>query len=217
MYSFRAVDRVGTAADWNRRMREYLEIMGAHHGILKKTCCGIDFRLSSPFIRRDVGQSTMVVECRNAADTLCGFAILKTQLPSDCVYIVLICSIRPGVGRALIAELVSMSTQSQRYLVARSTDQALGFYLRFGFRLFNWQATDGYLTIGEDAITRWLQIQVDKKASRQSVRDELCRRRWIDENDLEWPMILVRRIEPRSDVRRSCRLRSMSEACTLRD
>lgn len=215
MHSFRVYRREEDDVGWATRLRGYIELMTTHYGVKNKTCCGIDVRLSGPFVRRDVGLATAAIECV-IDENICGFALLKTHMPSDCVYIVLVCSFQPGVGRNLMSHLVSTPSWSQRYLVARSTDQALGFYLHLGFRLFNFQGTHGYITIGDEDITNWLRKTVEAKTPRNNVRDELRRRRWIEEEDLEWPVILVRRVDVPTSARRSSRIQAKVEACTLR-
>lgn len=219
MYTFNVLHK-NDFPDWSEHLKKYLALMTTHYGVTKKTCCGIDFRQSAGFLRRDVGQSTIIVECSVKGEVR-GFAMLKTQLRSDCLYVVLMCSLLKGVGRAIVSHVASLGCCTQRYLVLRSTDDALGFYLRLGFRLFNWQGTDGYATIGDSDITNWLSNVVEAHKPRDPIREELYRRHWIEYEDLEWPLILVRnaRAESNADsvVRRSSRLLSKVEACTLRD
>lgn len=219
MFTFKEISRGSSSnREWNAILRSYLDRMVTHFGVHKNACCGIDFRRSAPFLRRDVGQTTHVVECyRTGTAVICAFAMLKVSLPSDCMYVALMCSLRKGCGRALVGHLATTPSFPQQYIVLRSTDAALGFYLKMGFLVFNWQGIGSYMTVGDRRLTEWLDRAREDPNSRELVHKELCLRLWIEEDELEWPLMIVRSVEgARTTTRHSARLRQKAEACTFR-
>ena len=207
-------------AAWQRLLRERMSRMTTHHGVKNKVCCDIDFRFSAPFYRRDVARVDIVLECYRG-DTLSGFAMLKTTLSVSCLYLVLMCSMERGVGRQLIKRMLEDHTHAHRYLVTRSTDRALGFYLRLGFQLFNWFGTESYATLGDAQLTE--RLRAAKTADmRTALRVELNARHWTEPDEEEWPLILCRQCSTSDDAiprprRQSSRLIQMAAECTFRD
>ena len=217
MVRFEATAREDRGDTWKDLIDKRVALMSHHHGLKNKTCCGIDFRKSARFMRLDVARCTLLLDCFDDANDIIGFAMIKTNLPSNSIYIVLMTSFRPGTGRMLMQHASNLPGYAQRYIVLRSTDHALGFYLKLGFRLFNWHGTEGYVTASDGKLTDLLR-SCSQANARAGVLSELRRRRWIDSEAEEWPLLIQRHAyTPSPSIRQSPRLKNMSEACTRLD
>ena len=205
---FRIVETVrADDVAWRKKLMDNIALMKTHFGSSAHTCCGIDIRKSARFIRLDVTHSTHVFDCLDATDKVVGFAMVRTNLPSNCVYIALMTSFVPGVGRYLVQHISQLRSRVQRYIVLRSTNEALGFYLKLGFRLFNWHGTQGYIAMNDDKLTKKLASAPNEHA-RAAILEELRQRHWIDTKDTEWPLVMQRTAyTPTVSVRQSPRFR----------
>lgn len=180
--------------------------MGNVHGVKKKVCAGIDVRLSAPFVQRDLMHAHELLDMYDETRQHIGFAFIKTNLTP--LYISLLGSFQSGGGYAIIYELQQTHRFDHSKIVVRSTNAALGFYLKLNFRLFDWSGVESkYVGEGDEDLTRSL-----RNGATEETRVELHRRSWVNEDEEEWPLLTVRRVALN---RPSARLRSRHEASLL--
>lgn len=193
-------------AEWRRLVADRLTLMGNVHGVKKKVCAGIDVRRSAPFVQRDLMHAHELLDLYDKDRQHVGFAFLKTNLTA--LYISLLASFRPGGGYAIVYELQHAPRFQHSRIVVRSTDAALGFYLKLRFRLFDWSGMESkYVGEGDEDLTESL-----RNGAIEATRLELHRRSWVNEDEKEWPLLTVRRVALN---RSSVRLRSRYEASLL--
>lgn len=182
------------ASAWKRLVRARVDTMCAHHGTKNGQCRGIDVRMSAPFVGRELMQCNLLYDAYDPDGVLVGFALLSTRKRS-CLYIALMASFRAGVGRRIVEWLVHDPVHSHRFLAARATTTAVGFYLLMQFRLFSWASIDHYVAGGSDPFTSRLQAAVHRRSRQdlEHVRDMLRMHHWIDASQQEWPMLIPRR------------------------
>lgn len=193
-------------ADWKRLVMSRLSLMRETHGAQDKACAGIDLRLSAPFVRRDLLHAHEVLDMRDESGDIVGFAFIKTNWAA--LYVCLLVSLKPGVGSSIVYELQQTSRFVHSKIAVRSTDAALGFYLKLNFRLFDWSGVEAdYVGEGDEELTRLLRGGAAKET-----RAELCRRMWLNDGEEEWPLLTVRRAALN---RSSARIRSRYESSLL--
>lgn len=196
-------------SDWKMLVTERLHLMCEAHGIHKKVCSGIDLRMSAPFVQRDLMRSHELLDMHDTDDNLLGFAFLKTKLTS--LYIALLVSCAPGVGYATLYELQRTRRFAHPAIVVRSTDKALGFYLKLKFRLFDWAGAEtGFVGDGDQHLTQSL-----RDGAVDATRQELRRRGWLNDDEEEWPLLTVRFTECPIVNRSSARVRARRELSLL--
>ena len=183
------MERVGTVVTkcpWKDLIHKLLKDTINTHG--DRT--DIDLRLSSPFVRQEVMGANTCILAKFQSEVL-GFALIKKKAAvSSVLYVTLMVSFKPGVGRLLVSHLATTHDMTERFLVVRATDRALGFYLRLGFTLFNYSAVPR----PDIDLTRSLHAALtngDDEALGK-VRSVLHHRNWIDSDATEWPMLLRR-------------------------
>ncbi len=197
---------------WKDLVEARIAMMCASHGRTRKVCSGIDIRRSAPFVRRDLMHAHELLDVTDDDGTVCGFAFVKIQYAP--LYVSLIVSLKSGVGHFMMHELQTTTRYTHPKMVVRSTDKALGFYLKLKFRLFDWSTLEtGYVGDGDEVLTRKLDGSKEKM---QATREELLRRNWLNDDELEWPLVLPRaRFIAPGTTRRSSRLRDRHEASLL--
>lgn len=196
--------------EWKRLVIERLNNMSTFHNVRRrKICAGIDIRISAPFVRKDLLHAHELLDMRDDDGALLGFAFVKTNLAP--LYVSLVASFSPGIGHALLYELQNTSRFHHSKIVLRSTDNALGFYLKLNFHLFDWTGVEsGYVGGGDEALTNLL-----RQGDRTLIRREMLRRAWLNEDEVEWPLVLAR-VTPSPEHRSSARLRARLESSRLK-
>ena len=192
--------------DWKTLVMSRLTQLGNVHGVNKKVCAGIDMRVSAPFVQRDLMHAHELLDMYDETRQHIGFAFLKTN--STPLYVSLLGSLRVGAGYAIVYELQQTDRFDHFKIVVRSTNAALGFYLKLNFRLFDWSGVESkYVGEGDEDLTQRL-----RNGATEETRRELHRRSWVNEDEDEWPLLTVRRVALN---RSSVRLRSRYEASLL--
>lgn len=195
--------------DWKDIVRSRLNKMKIHYGGDVHQCCGIDLRLSAPYVRQELMHCDTCIDYLRE-DKLVGFVFLK--LKPSCIYLSLMCSLERGVGKHIVLHLCDSSHYTQRHIAVRSTDRALGFYLYMGFVLFNWYTADDYISHGDESLTQQLTTQIHVSSFRRQVQGLLRMRQWVEPEMEEWPLIVTRTVVKNVDgLRRSSRLRAQAE------
>lgn len=187
---------VGNGA-WNKMIRLLIAKTAAHYPSNTRWPAGLDLRLTYPFVRRELMQADMCAHALSPTegDTI-GFAVLKYS-NTRCLYVALLVSFKPGVGRLLVDFLVSSARFSQEHIVLRSTDAALGFYIHLGFVLVDWYSAcefgSNYSTDAELTTRLGKAIAVKDAAEKNRIRQVLTFRDWCEHDDEEWPLLLPRK------------------------
>lgn len=194
---------------WTRLVHARIGAMCAHHGSTADgDCCGIDVRLSAPFVAKELTRCDLLYDAYDSADsaTLLGFALVSTRKRS-CLYVALIASFSDGVGRAIVGHLARDPAHPHRFLAARATTKSLGFYLRLEFRLFKWVSIESYVGGGSEQFTAKLEAALARRSRPElaAVRQLLRMHHWIDPTQEEWPMLLRRHDPAQATLRRSPR------------
>ena len=192
----------------------------AHYSPSKRCllCTGIDLRLSYPFVRSELMHSHKCIRVFSVTDSLIGFVLIKDHaIHPKYLYVPLLVSFEPGIGRLLINELRTNTSFDQEFIALRSTDKALGFYLRLGFVLIDWNTvSDVGITLVYDAeLTKQLKIAVSVKNSGliTKIHQILITRDWCEYDAEEWPLAIPRVCEKKEEItgcRRSPRLRKQT-------
>lgn len=195
-------------AAWKSLVVERLRLMCATYGVRNKVSAGIDLRMSGEFVQKDILRAHELLDVYDANNELTSFAFLKKY--RALLYIALIVSLTPGGGQSILYELQHTPRFVHSCMVVRSTDRALPFYLKCNFRLFDWAGVEsGYVGDGDERLTSNL-----RNGAIDATRDELRRRSWLHDDELEWPLLTFRDV-PQSSTRSSARLRSRREAKLL--
>ena len=131
-------------ASWQTNIRDHLALMREAYDGNKRVCCGIDTRLSAAFVKQELMACDALIRV-GASGVTVGFAFVNTKKFS-CMHASLMSAFRKGVGRVIIHFLRDTYESDSKYLTLRSTDLALGFYLRMGFLVFNEASIDEYIS-----------------------------------------------------------------------
>ena len=208
--------------EWTDIASDLIRRMSVAHNGTKTTCAGIDVRLSSPFVRQEVIGANVCLVAHDACPNfdVVGFAFVKKRTSQNAIYVTLMSSFKKGVGRAIVTYLVNTDFLAGRFLVVRSTDDALSFYLAMGFTLFDYLSLDSYVGDSDIKLTQKLQeaITASNVNALVKVRDTLITRNWIDSEFTEWPLLLRRNHDPNafSSSRHSERLKERAQSQHLK-
>ena len=190
---------------WNDRIKELIHQTVAKYG-KPSYCAGIDLRLNTRFVMQEIlGAHTCIRVVENGA-TL-GFALIK-EFNDKFLYVTLIVSFSNGVGGYLMKTLRSTAQFAHQYLILRSTDAALRFYLKQNFLLVDWNGlyTEAGRTVTTDfALTEQLDKCVRENKMLTAIRTILTIRDWCDRDTKEWPLIACRDACAREDANSTCR------------
>lgn len=211
---------------WRQISKLLLRKTMDYHGTTnrKHNCVGMDLRLSQPFVSREVMNAHMCIRVFAVSDPRdpIGFAFLKKISTEKCLYITLLVSFESGIGTHLIEFLHNCDKFHEQFIVLRSTDEALPFYVKRGFTLFDW--TSLYDGIPPYAIDRNLTCELYSalsfKKSTDAVRSALVFRNWCEYDAKEWPLILLRNFpedEYATDITRRTSLRLKSKRDALKN
>lgn len=204
---------------WNDRIKGLIRQTVAKYG-KPSYCAGIDLRMNTRFVMQEIlGAHTCVRVVEDGATV--GFALIK-EFNDKFLYITLIVSFLKGVGRYLMQTLREDAQFRHQFLILRSTDAALSFYLKQNFLLVDWNGlyTDAGCTITTDpGLTRDLDECVRDNRALDAMRTTLTTRDWCDRDTQEWPLIARRNIceniAAPSTCRRSERLRAKNRELTF--
>ena len=185
----------------------------------KRNCVGIDLRFSHPFVAREIMNAHLCVRVFAFSEPRdpVGFAFLKKMGRGRCLYVTLLVSFRSGIGTRLIDFLRDSQDFDQEFIVLRSTDEAIPFYVKRGFILVDWPSLyDSPPPYAIDCtLTTRLYASRVAENSLDAVRRTLVFRDWCEHDAKEWPLILSRtaaRSIPTSGApRASLRLKAKSE------
>lgn len=162
----------------------------------KRHPAGLDLRLTYPFVSEDLMHADFCVQALSEADgDITGFAFVNSQNTQN-LYVPLIVSLHAGVGRMLVEMLRSNPHFAQKQLVLQSTDKALGFYLRLGFVLVDWDTvsnscsdcqTDAPLTFSLSQA-----LSANDTESIEHIRARLIDMCWCEPDAGVWPLLIPR-------------------------
>ena len=189
--------------EWKSAVFTLIERMQAHFGCHKKVCAGIDVRRSGPFISQELMGCKSIAFFGATLETCDAFAILNFKV--NCVYIALLCALKKGMGHLLVRNLQISAEFDQPYLVVRSTDSALSFYLKSEFVFFDWRMMEEVIMGGDVQLSRSVDADMTS-ATREQLRSLLRARDWVSDEMTEWPLLLHRGRKIALDLRRSKRL-----------
>jgi hypothetical protein len=187
---------------WMKNVKHLLAILddtypNQEHG-LNLAKCG--------FIKTEVynaHECILVVECGK----ILGFVFLMTKHVSA-LYITLMASCSKGVGSSLINLLNSCHAYNHKYLCLRATISSVGFYIKFGFEIFNFLTLDTYMNgrIYEN-VTKQVQTILGDICALKLLQKEIVDQNLIHQNSDEFPLLKKRNIcSCVSENRRSRRL-----------
>lgn len=192
---------------WKALVYRELDRMARHYGAKRGICAGLDCRRSKPFVQRDLLRHSS--DCFVDDDTS---MFVSTTLLRVGLYLSLLVSYRAGAGRRAIDFLATTDRFSHRFLVTRATNDALGFYLRLGMQIVDWNGAieDGTISTDDDLTRRLVSDRSD--ASLAECHRVLVDMGWIDDDFVEWPLIIRRQAttSPGESRHRSLRLRNRS-------
>lgn len=109
----------------------------------------LDMRLSAPFLAQEVlGRSTHRLELREAEEgaALLALAFVEVRSGAKAMALTFLASTRKGCGSALLAHIEHTPLFGPSYLTLRSTLKALPFYLKKGYRTFDYNCSSGYFS-----------------------------------------------------------------------
>lgn len=218
----RIIKRTGSVDEnkvWRNMATDLIDRMCKAHNGIKTACAGIDIRFSSPFMRQEVIGANVCLVAHDSRQNfdIVGFAFVKKCSSRNTIYVTLMSSFRRGIGRALVTHLVNTKTLAGRFVVVRSTDSALSFYLAMGFTLFDYLSLDSYVGNSDPKLTQNLHEAISSSNDRalMKVRDTLCSRNWIDADFTEWPLLLRRETDENTSTRHSERIKQMAQSQCL--
>ena len=199
--SWRFDERSNVGNDaWKNMVRLLIDKTATHYSSNTRWPAGLDLRRTYPFVGQELMQADICAHALSPIDgDTIGFALVKHR-NTKCLYLALLVSFEPGVGRMLIDLLMSSTHFSQEHIILRSTDAALGFYLHLGFTLVDWETvselgsnyctdecTDAHLT------TRLARAVAFKdSAEKKRILHVLTCRDWCEHDVEEWPLLLPR-------------------------
>lgn len=181
---------------WLHLVDTMLDAMLAAHGGTVSSCKGIDLRRSSAFVKREVLGARRCFQLLDEGSRSClSFAFIKPMKCSTILYVTLMASFCPGNGRRLLECLLTSSMLTERFLVVRSTDLALSFYLHIGFDLFNWMSTESFVCGGIKTLSRRLRASSLSPLSLARIKTTLVGMGCIPPSFEEWPLIMRRQLD----------------------
>ena len=140
----------------------------------------------SNFMRWEIQFADKIL-CISEEDCVKAFAVLNTKR-DRVINLILMGSLEKGLGTQIIDFLKTDSSFQHKFIIGRSIKNAIGFYLRMGFELFNYIQSDGYVTGKTDPeLTNMIRSDPDKVVS------ILRNRKWIPKIDEDIFPILFKR------------------------
>lgn len=203
-------------AKWKFLVNSLMDQMSTYYGNTKKNCEGIDFRRSSPFIQREVLGANMCLQIVNEANACLGFVLLKRKSCQNALYITLMSSFKKGTGTLLMHTIASDDRFDERFVIVRSTDNALPFYLKLGFNIFDWSSGEIYVSDGDVELTRQLQNAITDTNAMTAVRDLMIFKNYIPVDFYEWPLMIRRIGKGNTSTRKSSRISHREQMQTFR-
>lgn len=168
-----------TVQSWKNHIRDLLHNMITCKGSVRKTCAGIDIRLSSEFVKKEVIGAKQSICVYDDSEKMLGFALCKRVPSCNTMYITLMASFQQGIGRHIVEYLYSLQHEKEKFIAVPSTDFALGFYLKMGFSLFDWSSLDSYVCSADETLTQTLCASLNDRHTRDKIRNTLYFRNWI--------------------------------------
>lgn len=208
MYVFDVIERKALKTEWVLHVKKLVNKFLLHHNKTKlSNCSGIDMRRSGPFYRQEILHADKCVRMYDENMDIIAFALVKRKRCSSCMYVTFMTSFKKGCGRLLVEHLATFDKFKEKFVVLRSTNEALGFYVHLGFSLFDWLSIEEYVSRGDVPLTDAIR---HGHTDLSIIRQMLVQRNWIDRDFYEWPLLL-RRITEDTNNRSSKRIRTRDE------
>lgn len=148
----------------------------------------------SGFIKSEVYKADECVYFRQD-DRIIAYVFLVTKKRPSSLYITLMCSIQPTYGRQIIDYLMTCGDYAHKYIILRATLQSVGFYIKCGFKVFDFNTFYDYVTgVCDEKLTQAVMEHAHDIKALRSIQTTICDRDWMMEGNDEIPLLIPRNL-----------------------
>lgn len=183
----------GHSSEWKNEIRKNLKKY--------KHCFNdsLDLRVSGDFVKSEVLLCNHKIYVYDDTSNIVGFAYLNLQ--PRYMFINVICSFRKNVGSYIMNHIETKKEYDKEFVLLRSTLHAVGFYVKRGYMLFNYNDiytnVSGHTNVAFNVALRSAcnSVGTEKDEACHKLYKLLVKCKWSptsDENGVEFPLCLRR-------------------------
>jgi hypothetical protein len=204
MYA-RIVKKGCTSQEWNLNVEECIKVL-KHNYKDSEHCLDLT---KDGFLRKEVYRADECIKLY-MNDHLVAFVFFFTTHIPSALYITLIVSVVKGYGSILLDYVRTSHIYDNQYIALRATLQSVCFYVKKGFKVFDFLNLESYISgTTNDSLTDLIRLYSRDMEKLSMVQQQIVDLGWIPDDSGEFPLIVRRCVTESIPRRHSKRLQNI--------
>ena len=172
-----------TVKEWKQKIDDLIHLAVKKYGL----DWNLDVHPNTKIYQQEIVKSNTILVYKDNTDAIGGFACIMTNKIKNCLYVTLLVSFCKGNGRIMLEYIATQHGEPHLYMAVRSPFETVGFYIKLGFNICNWNTLLMSYTSGDVDVQLTRKTQVNPNSI-----DQIIQRGWIPPGSTEYPLLACR-------------------------